>query len=63
MTTKHTPGPWAENWSTRTNNGPKMGWFVEAELGWDRDTYGAIANLPDGRDNTEANARLIHLAS
>lgn len=62
METKHTPGPWAENWSTRTNNEPCKGWFVEAESAYDRDTYGAIANLPDGRENTEANARLIAAA-
>lgn len=58
----HTPGPWAENWTQRSNGGPKEGWFVEAEDSMDRDTYGAITNLPDGRENTEDNARLIAAA-
>src|SRR6185437_9026955 len=56
--TKHTPGPWTANWSTATNGGPERGWFVESES--DRYAYGAIAELPDGRE--EANARLIAAA-
>ncbi|HET9280354.1 MAG TPA: hypothetical protein VFR24_00130 [Candidatus Angelobacter sp.] len=60
--TEHTPGPWVSNWSTRTNNELKRGWFVESELPSDSDTYGVIAELPDGRENTEANARLIAAA-
>jgi hypothetical protein len=59
---QHTPGPWEYNWSTRPNNGPKQGWFVESSNASDYVAYGAIAELPDGRDNTEANARLIAVA-
>src|SRR6185437_3787822 len=58
--TKYTPGPWTANWSTATNGGPERGWFVESES--DRYAYGAIAELPDGREETKANARLIAAA-
>lgn len=54
-----TPRPWLVDWSTRTNGGPKQGWFIQSHQVFDQEAYGPIAELPDGRDETEANAAHI----
>lgn len=60
MDTKHTPGPWRAEWTTRRAEGEERGWHVFEEENTDD---GMLIELPDQYgDNHEANARLIAAA-
>lgn len=59
---KHTPGPWEAQWSTRALGGITLGWHVLARPHAVEEPI--ICEIPDGRLDgaEEANARLIAAA-